>query len=179
MSNNKYQQTNKFSVRDRIYILRSFSRKLRDSEANSVFIVTLFIPIIIMLILSSTQLLNDRMFMLKIILGWTIIVITVATAYLIVRMKRVNSSHDLITCRDESEISIAEVIIENSAKHNNPDVSYGFVTPPPTQEEVHEAEINPWPGHSMRETILRNRGLSNNSDTSHSDDADLPDSNQQ
>ncbi len=30
--------------------------------------------------------------------------------------------------------------------------------PPPTPEEVHEAEMNPWPGHTMRETILRNRG---------------------
>lgn len=30
--------------------------------------------------------------------------------------------------------------------------------PPPTQAEVHEAEMNPWPGHTMRETILRNRG---------------------
>ncbi|MCL4443481.1 MAG: hypothetical protein M1456_05250 [Actinobacteria bacterium] len=30
--------------------------------------------------------------------------------------------------------------------------------PPPTPEEVHEAEMNPWPGHTMIETILRNRG---------------------
>ena len=30
--------------------------------------------------------------------------------------------------------------------------------PPPTPEDVHEAEMNPWPGHTMRETILRNRG---------------------
>ena len=27
----------------------------------------------------------------------------------------------------------------------------------PTPEEVREAEINPWPGHTMRETIQRNR----------------------
>ena len=32
------------------------------------------------------------------------------------------------------------------------------LNPPPTPEEVHEAEMNPWPGHTMRETILRNRG---------------------
>ena len=31
--------------------------------------------------------------------------------------------------------------------------------PPPTPQEIHEAEMNPWPGHTMRETILRNRDI--------------------
>jgi len=30
---------------------------------------------------------------------------------------------------------------------------------PPTPEEVHEAEMNPWPHHGMAETIERNRRL--------------------
>lgn len=30
---------------------------------------------------------------------------------------------------------------------------------PPTPEEVHAAEMNPWPHHSMAETIERNRAL--------------------
>jgi hypothetical protein len=30
---------------------------------------------------------------------------------------------------------------------------------PPTPEEVHEAEMNPWPHHGMAETIERNRQL--------------------
>jgi hypothetical protein len=30
---------------------------------------------------------------------------------------------------------------------------------PPTPEEVHEAEMNPWPHHGMSETIERNRQL--------------------
>jgi hypothetical protein len=30
---------------------------------------------------------------------------------------------------------------------------------PPTPEEVHEAEMNPWPRHNMAETIERNRHL--------------------
>ena len=30
---------------------------------------------------------------------------------------------------------------------------------PPTPEEVHEAEINPWPHHGMAETIEHNRQL--------------------
>ncbi|MGO9342892.1 MAG: hypothetical protein ACLP6E_10290 [Acidimicrobiales bacterium] len=30
---------------------------------------------------------------------------------------------------------------------------------PPTQEEVHEAEMNPWPHHGMAETIEHNRQL--------------------
>ena len=34
--------------------------------------------------------------------------------------------------------------------------------PPPTPQEIHEAEMNPWPGHTMRETILRNRGILSN-----------------
>lgn len=30
--------------------------------------------------------------------------------------------------------------------------------PPPTPEEMHEAEMHPWPGHSLIQTIRRNRG---------------------
>ena len=37
---------------------------------------------------------------------------------------------------------------------------------PPTPEEVHEAEMNPWPHHNMAETIERNRGLRSDPDGS-------------
>jgi hypothetical protein len=37
---------------------------------------------------------------------------------------------------------------------------------PPTPEEVHEAEMNPWPHHNMAETIERNRGLHPDADGS-------------
>ena len=32
-----------------------------------------------------------------------------------------------------------------------------LLEPPPTQDEIHEALMNPWPGHSTQETIKRNR----------------------
>ncbi|NNN20977.1 MAG: hypothetical protein HKL80_03125 [Acidimicrobiales bacterium] len=34
------------------------------------------------------------------------------------------------------------------------------LNPPPTQEEYHEALLNPWPGHTPEETIQRNRDKS-------------------
>lgn len=44
--------------------------------------------------------------------------------------------------------------VPQSIAHSN-DVH--FYNPLPTPEEIHEAEMNPWPDHTMRETILRNR----------------------
>jgi hypothetical protein len=40
---------------------------------------------------------------------------------------------------------------------------------PPTPEEVHEAEMNPWPHHNMAETIERNRHLRSTPDGSADD----------
>ncbi len=40
---------------------------------------------------------------------------------------------------------------------------------PPTPDEVHEAEMNPWPHHNMAETIERNRGLRSDSGGSNND----------
>jgi hypothetical protein len=75
-----------------------------------------------------------------------------------------------------SESDDEALFLAEQARGGDPDSSRHVVPDggPPTPEEVHEAEMNPWPHHNMAETIEHNRQMrAGSSDSADATDASM------